>query len=94
MEHIVMELDRAESEINAYVESISLEREKLLTRLNEIDRDRERADEDLRRINAARNALRNPSEAQVMRDDVRAMAVAPEMAEAAQRARPVYYPGR
>lgn len=88
-----MACDAKEREINDYVAGMRDEREKLIARLNELDAGMNTADEDLRRLNRARNALRNPSEEQMMRDDITSLA-ATGVNASPRPASPKYFPGR
>lgn len=89
MQDLIMALDARESEINAYLADNKAEREAIMCRLGELDDGAANAEEDLRRINKARAALRNPSEEKMQLDDLRSQMVP---CEASTRAVPQYFP--
>lgn len=70
MEQLIAALDNKEREVVDFMEKARKDREETIARLNELDQVLTAVDEDLRRINKARNALRNPSEEKMMHDDV------------------------
>lgn len=76
MQDLIGALDTREEEIHQFLANLREEREKLISRLNELDAQQSSIDADLRRINKARSALRNPDEAEMMAADVASMTVA------------------
>lgn len=86
-----MACDAKEREINDFLAGTAQEREKLVARLDELDRARDQAEDDLRRLNGARNALRNPDEQKMARDDLACVGAG---AIPVPRAAPQYFPGR
>lgn len=91
MKDLIAVLDAKETEINAYLAENRAEREAIMCRLGEMDEGAASAEEDLRRINKARAALRNPSEEGMQLDDLRSQMVP---CEVSTRAVPQYYPPR
>ena len=94
MEDLIFTLDKKEAEITAYLADNRAEKEGLMARLKELDESEELAEEDLRRINKARNALRNPTEAPEARavSQNSPQTLGESLAELKARAVPQYYP--
>ena len=91
MQDLIIGLDHREQEIHEFIKTTTEEREKLVSRLNEIERMLQDADHDLRKLNKARNALRNPDEQEMKRADMASMTACVEATPIMQQA---YFPGR
>ena len=89
MEDLIFTLDKKEGEITAYLADNRDEREKLISRLGELDEGAANAEEDLRRINKARAALLTQTEEKMQLDDLHSKMVP---CEVSTRAVPQYYP--
>lgn len=84
MQDLIAHLDAKEHEIGDFMAQASSEREKLRSCLNEVDKALADSDENLRRINKARNALRNPTDQQTMADDMESVRAGSIPTEAAK----------
>jgi hypothetical protein len=62
MEEVLMALEAKDREITEFLKGNAEEREHLIVRLNDLDEQRQRAEEDLRRVRRAREALATPSD--------------------------------
>lgn len=65
MEELSMALDGKDREITEFLKANCEERDHLVTRLNDLDEQRQRAEEDLSRVRRAREALATPSDEMV-----------------------------